>query len=114
MIQGPSHPPTAGERAFLRSSAALLSVAVGVALCVKAGIPLLVPAAYLVGVFSLERQTSTLGYIFVLAGFIAVAIAIGFIWSSMAHVGYVHGLLVTCGLIFAALGRLRRPPPEVQ
>jgi hypothetical protein len=113
MTQEPNHPPAAEERAFLRSAAALLAVVVGVALCVKAGIPLLVPAAYLVGVFSLERQTTTQGYIFVLGGFVAVAIAIGFIWSSMAHVGFVHGLLVTCGLIFAALGRLRRPPTAI-
>lgn len=110
MIKQPNHPPKAEENAFLRSSAALFAVAIGVALCVKAGIPLLVPAAYLVGVFSLERPASTRRYIIVLCGFVTVAIAVAIIWTKMSHSGAMGGLLVACGLIFAALGRLRRPP----
>ena len=104
MTQQPNHPPKAEERAFFRSAAALLAVVVGVALCVKAGIPLLVPAAYLVGVFSLERPTSSHRYIIVLCGFVAVAIAVGIIWAKMSRGGAIGGLLVACGLIFAALG----------
>lgn len=97
-------------RAFLRTSAGLIVVIAGVALCVKAGAPLLIPAAFLVLLLTLERPNSPKRYLITICGFIVLAIAVGVTWTIVMHATALGGLLVTCGLIFATLGRVRRSP----
>ena len=96
-------------RVFLRTSAGLIAVIAGVAVCVKAGAPLLIPAAFLVLLLALERPKSPKLYLITICGFIVLAIAVGVTWAIVMHATAPGALLITCGLIFAMLGRLRRP-----
>ena len=96
---------------MLRTVGGFVALAAGVALCVKAGTNLLIPAAYVVAVFAVERQPSTQRYLLVLSLGMVVAVATAVAYASLAHRSTYDGIIVACGLILVCIGRLRRNTP---
>lgn len=103
-------PVSGGEnRNVTRSVLGLVAVAVGVALCIRGGISLLVPGAFLVALMPFQKTTSTRRYLLLLSGSMFVAIAVGAVYTALSHKAITFATLVSCGLIFIALGWLQGP-----
>lgn len=92
-----------------RSALGLVAVAVGVALCIRGGASLLIPAAYLVALMPFRRITSTRKYLLILSGCLVVAMAVGVAYAIVAHKATSYAIMIACGLIFIAIGWLRGP-----
>jgi hypothetical protein len=97
---------------MLRSTFGFVALVAGVALCIKAGTNPLIPAAYVVAVFALERQPTMQRCLLVLAAGIIAAGTIAVAYVLLAHRHPVDGLIVACGLILVCAGRLRRDVPQ--
>lgn len=97
------------ERSRIRSFAAFVALVAGVALCVRAGAPLLIPAAFVVLLLPFEQTQTRLRYVSLLAGAVALAVLCAVIWATTTHRPALECILVASGLIFAALARIRPP-----
>jgi glycopeptide antibiotics resistance protein len=70
---------------------------------------LLVPAAFLVALMPFQKTTSTRRYLLLLSGSLLVAIAVGVVYAAVSHKAIADVTLVSCGLVFIALGWLQGP-----
>lgn len=100
----------AGERRrLLRFSAGFIAVVAGVALCLRAGASALIPFAFLIVLLPLERTKSSRQYVLTLLVCVGIAITIGIVYTAVAHRSALTGILLSCGLIFVSIGRLKGP-----
>ena len=80
----------------------------GIAVAIRAGASLSVPAAYLVALLPFQRL-STSRYLSLLSLSIVIAIAVGIGYYVIAHRDSLSAILIACGLVLIAVGRLRGP-----
>jgi hypothetical protein len=70
---------------------------------------LLVPAAFLVALMPFQKSNSTRRYLLLLSISLLVAIAVGAAYALFYHKVPPYPILVSCGLIFIAIGWLQGP-----
>ena len=99
----------AERRRVLRLSAGFVAVVAGVALCIRAGASALIPFAFLIALLPLERTKSSRQYILTLSVCVGISITIGIVYAVLAHKSALTGILLSCGLIFVSIGRLKGP-----
>lgn len=94
---------------LFRSGARLAMLVAGIALCIRAGVSLLVPAAYLVALIPLKNTTSTRQYLLLVPVFLSAGLVAGIIYYIAFHKDFVATMLFGCGFALVGLGRLRGP-----
>ncbi|MDE2482071.1 MAG: hypothetical protein KGN02_07765 [bacterium] len=93
----------------LRSFAAFIAMVAGVALCVRAHAPLVLPAAFLLVAIIVPRPKTSLQFVGCVCGFVATAIAVGILFVRLAGDNVETAVMLTGGLVLATLSRLRGP-----
>jgi hypothetical protein len=93
----------------VRSGAAFVAMVAGVALCVRGGAPLLLPAAALVALLAVPRPSRRSSYLALLIGGTLLAVAIGIGYGLVTHAMGLPQVLVSSGLVLIVVARLQSP-----